>query len=557
MRNILLPTIILILAALACDLETTREPIPPGPPPTLPVVLTSSGATFASGDQTIIHTDNLKNSSGNWAAFGQAPSKAGLSTNQGTLQVEFNIAANTAATAIRGLIDLPAPANGVTLTLQAHDRTLNLLIGVNEADKSWYHTFLRLDPDSGARTYTIDFSWLRLNQDSEDENNHLDLEQVSELTIADLSGFIGPVGPGTLEIHNLSFWQGNAEPQTQCSSDQTAPDGFLVGVDANFIPDGEDSGENWYVGDTPVDPLALLAEQGAQALRLRIWVGDQGVSKLDYATDLALRAHENGMQVHPVLFLSPDWSDVNSQPAPEEWQDLTLEERAIAINKYANATVQRLLETGVRVPYYAVGNEIDFGISGIFAELEQRDRGTLQSTIWPQSADLIKAAIEGIRQADPGAQILLQVAISYDPAFALTFFQSMRDLGVEFDIAGLSFYPSAFGPLVVSGFCETIDRLGTELGLPVVIPEFGYPAQIPAGGPFASWYNDLPGYPLTQDGQARWIADFFASLRQHPNVIGAYYFSPAFHWGGDIWGAFALFDQDGRARQGIGALSPP
>jgi arabinogalactan endo-1,4-beta-galactosidase len=170
---------------------------------------------------------------------------------------------------------------------------------------------------------------------------------------------------------------------------------------------------------------------------------------------------------------------------------------------------------------------------------------------------LIKASIEGVHQADPNAQILLQLSISFDPAFALAFYQNMRLLGVEYDIAGLSFYPSAFGPLVVPGFCETIDRLGDEMGLPVVIPEFGYPAEIPAGGPFANWYNELPGYPLTQEGQARWIADFLASLQQHPNVIAAYYFSPAFHWGGDIWGAFALFDQDGRARLGVGALTSP
>lgn len=556
-RRIFLPTTALVLAALACSLEKTRDPIPPGPPPTMPAVLSTNIAVQSPGTQTLILQDDLSNSTGVWLVVGQLPSEAELSANSGSILAEFNIAASASAAVIRHLIDLPSPANGVTLTIQAHDRPLNLLIGVNEADKSWYHTFLRLDPDSGARTYTIDYSWLRLNQDSQDENDFLDIDQVSELIIVDISGFIGPLGLGKLEIHGLAFWQGNALAQTQCVSDHSAAGDFLVGVDANFIPDGEDKGENWFVGDTPVDPLALLAEQGAEVLRLRIWVGDEGVSKLDYATDLARRAHENGLQVHPVLFLSPDWADVGKQPVPPEWQDLSLEDRADAIRDYSFETVQRLLEAGIRVPYYAVGNEIDFGISGVYAELEQRDRHTLETSIWPQSAILIKASIEGVRQADPNAQILLQLSISFDPAFALAFYQNMRLLGVEYDIAGLSFYPSAFGPLVVPGFCETIDRLGNEMGLPVVIPEFGYPAEIPAGGPFVNWYNDLPGYPLTQEGQARWIADFLASLRQHPNVIAAFYFSPAFHWGGDIWGAFALFDQDGRARLGVGALTSP
>jgi arabinogalactan endo-1,4-beta-galactosidase len=446
----------------------------------------------------------------------------------------------------------------VTLTLSVEGRPFHLVVGVKEEDESWYYTFLPLDPVEGLRTVEIDFDWLRLDSNGEDENGVLDLDQVAELYIVDISGFIGPLGPGAVEVHSLAFWQGDADPPaTQCVAEGGLAGDFLVGVDANYIPEGENKGTMWYVGETRVDPLALFAGQGVDSLRLRVWVGEKGLYSLDDAVELAGRAHGLGMQVYPVLFLSDDWVDVNKQFAPSEWADLSLDRRAEAVRTYAEETVSALLETSIQVPYYAVGNEIDYGISGVFAGVEQRDLATLQTTIWPQAAKLIRAAVEGIQLADPQARILLHVAQAYRPDFALAFYTAMQELGVDFDIAGLSYYPTAFGPLVVPGVCKTIDRLSSELGLQVVIAEFAYPGEVPTGGMFESWYNDLPGYPLTHNGQAAWLAAFLSSMRAHPAVIGAYYFSPAFHWSGELWGPFALFDAEGSARPAIGAFTLP
>ena len=560
MKRILLAFGALFLSILACDLESTPTPAPTpvGPPPTLPPIQPTGEIISPSGYQTVILEDDLNIASGEWVIWAEEPSIAGLSNADGAIRVEFDVKPQTAAVLIRQLHDLPDNADGMTLTILAEGRPFHMVVGLKEEDGSGYQTSLWIDPVEGERTVEISFDWLRPSADSKDENNTLDYDQVVELDMIDISGYIGPVGAGALEVRSLVFWQGMTTSSiTQCSSDATPSVEFLVGVDANFIPQGEQNGVMWYVGDTQVDPLVLFAKQGVQSLRLRVWVGEDGPTKLDYATQLARRAHDNGMQVYPVLFLSEDWADVNKQPAPKDWKKLSLEERAGVIREYAEETVNHLLETGIEVPYYAIGNEIDFGISGVFAELDQRDLNTLETTIWPQEAALIQAAVEGVREADPEARIMLHIAHSFNRTFAIAFFSSMRDLSVEYDIAGLSFYPTAFGPLAVEGFCETLDRLGSELGLEIVIPEFAYPGEIPYGGMFGDWHNDLPGYPLTHEGQAQWLADFLASLRNHPNVIGAYYFSPAFHWSGELWGPFALFDEDGKARPAVGAFSLP
>src|ERR1035437_1502909 len=73
---------------------------------------------------------------------------------------------------------------------------------------------------------------------------------------------------------------------------------------------------------------------------------------------------------------------------------------------------------------------------------------------------------------------------------------------------------------------------------------------LPIAGQFAAWNHPAEGYPLSDAGQARWIADFVAVVRGDPNFAGAFYWSPEWYDGG-LWDAFALFDANGVARPGV------
>ncbi len=286
-------------------------------------------------------------------------------------------------------------------------------------------------------------------------------------------------------------------------------------------------------------------------------MGEKGESKLDYVTELAKRAAQIGLKPYLILFLSDDWADVNKQPAPAEWADLTLEGRAQAIHQYANETAEHFIQQGIQMDFYEIGNEIDYGIAGVFANTKHsRDPNNLRQSIWSDEAFLIKAAIEGVRNADPEAKILLHIATSWSPDFASAFFQAMTDFGVDYDYAGLSYYPSAFGPLTAIQFCVTLDRLSTEIGKPIIIAETAYPAEPPKGGLFHDWRRSIYGYPLTPEGQAWWLMDFLEAMRGRGDVLGVYIFSPDFWFSGELWGPFALFDSDGRARPGVASLNP-
>jgi arabinogalactan endo-1,4-beta-galactosidase len=309
------------------------------------------------------------------------------------------------------------------------------------------------------------------------------------------------------------------------------------------------------VGDDRVDPLELFAANGANAFRLRLFVGEKGESKLDFATEVAKRVTPIGLKPYLILFLSDDWADVNKQPAPAEWAGLTLEERAEAIRKYSNETVQHFIDQGITMDFYEIGNEIDYGIAGVFADTKHpRDLHTLRQTIWVDEAFLIKAAIEGVRMADPEAKILLHIATSWSPDFASAFFQAMTDLGVDYDYTGLSYYPSVFGSPSAIQFCVTLDRLSAEVGKPIIIAETAYPAEPPTGGLFNDWRRSVYGYPLTPEGQAWWLMDFLETMRGRKDVLGVYLFSPGFWFSGELWGPFALFGNDGMARPAVASL---
>ena len=512
----------------------------------LGVVSVYAGPPTQSG-QTILHQDDFAQGSDPWTPFTEGTSTLTLYTDGAALVGTFDTALQSAAGILRPLLDVDGTPQGVSLTLQAEGRPFALSLGVLEADNSWYNTSIFINPADGPRRIDIDFDWLRLGQDTEDENDQLDLDQVIFFTVVDASGFIGPMGAGSVRLSEVAFWQGTAPaPDITCSAQTATTNDFLVGVDASYIPQGEKVGATWLDGDTPIaDPVVYLADRGVEALRLRVWVGD---AALDEALALAQRAADAGIAVYPVLFLSEDWSDVTKQPAPAAWVALSIPERAEAIRAYTQATVGDLLATGIAPPYYEIGNEIDFGIAGVFAETGQRDLITLQNTIWPDQALLIQAAIEGVRAADPDAKIMLHIAQSWNPQFAAAFFGAMRQHNVQYDIAGLSFYAPAQGVLAFDGFCRTLDWLHAEFQTPAVIAEWAYsnsstrPTEL-----FSDWRNVVPGYPATSAGQADFVAHFLRDMRDHPAVIGAYYFSPTFYWASDVWQTFALFGPDGRA----------
>jgi arabinogalactan endo-1,4-beta-galactosidase len=544
-----------IFAVIACDASSKIQPTLAIPPTVAPVDSRSDVHLQDEDHRRILARDSFDTSFDGWTFFAEDPAVGDAWHESGTLVAEIALAPESFAVLFRDVSHLTEPVDGYSLTLSVQGRPFYLFLAASEADGSNYQLLLPVFPQDGLQEVHASLDWFILGEDSQDENEKLDPEQLSQIGILDASSFFGAPGDGTLRLEGVTYWTGSPEISFRCGGAGGRLEPFNVGIDAGYLPRGEEERSQWTVNGSPIGPLSLFAAQGVDALRLRIWVGEKGESHAEYALDLGRRALDKGLDVYPVLFLSPDWADVNKQPAPPEWEELPLPERADAIRRYTKDITSRTLEAGIDPLYYAIGNEIDYGISGVFAAFEERSVDNLRRDIWPREAELIKAGIDGVRAAHPRAKIMLHVALSFDPFFSEAFFTAMRDLGVPFDIIGLSYYPTAMGPLSAMRFCQTLERLKYTINLPVVVAEFAYPAELPSGGPFGGWRYQVPGYPLTTNGQAEWLADFLDDMRSREEVLGAYYFSPTFYWSGELWGPFALFDSEGEARPALGAFS--
>ena len=103
-------------------------------------------------------------------------------------------------------------------------------------------------------------------------------------------------------------------------------------------------------------------------------------------------------------------------------------------------------------------------------------------------------------------------------------------------------------------FGVTVSRLAQAIGRPIVVPETAYPGSSDFEGQFATWKHEVPGYPLTPEGQRHWLADFLKWCRRNPDIHAVYYWSPEWY-GEGMWKGFALFDPKGQARPAWAAFS--
>jgi len=339
---------------------------------------------------------------------------------------------------------------------------------------------------------------------------------------------------------------------------QTAP---MIGIDANYALDMAARERTWRDQGQPIDPYALLGRNGVEHARIRLWVGDEGMNRLNYATQTAQRATRAGLKPYVVIFLSEEWADFVKQPAPTAWRGLSLDEKARVVRDYSERVTRHFMAQGLAIDTYAIGNEIDFGICGEFEEQWPRRVSVeyMRSAIWPRAAQIIKASQAGVLAAQPQAKFVIHLTQWNKPEYGLAFRRTMIEAGVRVDIPGLSYFPSSAKEPAERelGFLQAqVATIQAALGKPVLICETGYPAVAQLGGQFADWNLAASGYPLNEEGQARWLADLTKLVRSDRRFSGLFYWSPEWYDGG-IWDAFAMYDAQGASRASVRSMAQP
>ncbi|MFX0188841.1 MAG: glycosyl hydrolase 53 family protein [Candidatus Hodarchaeota archaeon] len=343
----------------------------------------------------------------------------------------------------------------------------------------------------------------------------------------------------------------------------------IMGLDANYYAELLEYGNKWYHNGAQIDLFEFFGKRHSNSFRTRLWTNENGINSLGNATKMAKWAQGNGSIPYLVIFLSDTWADVNKAPLPERFKGLTFEELLDEITEYSENVTQHFINEGISMEYYEIGNEIDFGLCGTFANRSQDPTYNLtwlRENTWYNESRIIKACIEGVRRADPTAEFMLHIALS-DPAFALAFYTAMKDYGVDYDIIGLSYHPAWGGDLAENCFLETLRILSTS-ELPgsdhIVIPETSYGSNNTGTFVFPTWTKNITEFPQDPEGQKAWVKHQLEWMYQTPNVDGMYYFSPEYYnWietfvdsklkNVTIWETFAWFNRTGHSKVAVDA----
>lgn len=345
----------------------------------------------------------------------------------------------------------------------------------------------------------------------------------------------------------------------------------LNGVDTNYLPLMKTLGLKWKDRDGREigDLLGYFREKGVNSLRLRVWFGEEGPSRLPYALALAREAVDSGYLLHPVIFLSEGWADLYKQPAPKGWGSLSVQARLHLVRDFVTRVVDALGPLVDRCAYIQVGNEIDYGICGIFArdKRQRRNFSWLKKHVWSSEAEILKAAF-GVIKDSCSKPVSIHLGKWFDLDLAHAFLSTIEGYGVEYDVLSFSFYPTHTGASLSK--LELLKEVAAERGVRLAIAEYAYPSKRPKG---QFWFmsNPPPGYALTMEDQARWLRDFLLYCTK----LGFY---ATFYWSPELyltkssakrlritsppempldfgWGPMSLFRENGVAKPAVGSLA--
>lgn len=288
----------------------------------------------------------------------------------------------------------------------------------------------------------------------------------------------------------------------------------------------------------------------------------------------------------------PNFSEYPEITVPGTWETLTVDQMLPILRQYAQIVAQAIIDTGVNVNIWDIGNEIGFGTAGVAPqplvgslcdELENSSNwyrapdvidpviGTesvlslrlmsegdriiwLKAHIWPHEARLLAAVAEGILSVDSNAKFSTHIGYGLGATFAVEFYQAMSNGGFDVAEAGFSFYPSAAATPEgqLTKFKNVVTAVRAALNVPVFIAEYAYPAEPMTIGPYATWNNEVPGYPISEVGQSALLEDLMIWGKDN-GISGIRPWAPDVFVG--HWIPMALFDASGNARPSLSSIS--
>lgn len=282
-----------------------------------------------------------------------------------------------------------------------------------------------------------------------------------------------------------------------CSCDpdngqKTAPKkNWVKGADIGWCTEMESKGYKFYnAKGQERECTALMKELGFNAVRYRVWVNpEEGWNSVDDVLVKCLRAKALGMDIMIDFHYSDNWADPGKQYIPDAWKSYDLDALAEAVAKHTSDVLNKLKDNAIEVKWVQVGNEVT---NGMLWEL-----GRVQGTSASGFAKLFKAGADAVKSVYPEAKVVLHIDNAWKTETLTWFYDLMVANKVEYDVIGLSLYPSYWDDATgsyndwhekVNQVVSNIPMLGKRYDKEVLLTEWGMPQDDPAAAKSALKY---------------------------------------------------------------------
>ena len=263
------------------------------------------------------------------------------------------------------------------------------------------------------------------------------------------------------------------------------------------------------------DLFILMKSLGFNSVRLRAWVNpaDGWCNTADLVAK-ALRAQSAGMKIMIDFHYSDSWADPGKQPKPAAWVGLDFATLTTTLHDYTVSVMNVLKTNGISPEWVQVGNETNDGM------LWEDGRASKNMANF---AALIKAGYLAVKSVSSTTKVIVHISNGYDNSLFQWMFDGLKANGAQWDIIGMSLYPSVTNWLTLNIQClANINDMVTRYSTPCMIVEAGMDSSAPSTA--RSFLSDLI---------------IKTNAIANGNGLGVFYWEPeAYNWQGYGLGAF-------------------
>ena len=280
---------------------------------------------------------------------------------------------------------------------------------------------------------------------------------------------------------------------------------FIFGVDVSSVLALEAAGVKYYDYDgAEADLFAILAENGVNYIRVRVWVDPfdaegngygGGNCDINTAIEIGKRATAHGMKLLVDFHYSDFWADPGKQMVPKAWKVKRTTQKVTLLGEYTRDCLTLLKEAGVDVGMVQLGNETNNGMAG--------------EKNFTNVCKMMSVGAAAVREVYPEALVAVHFANPENADSYYGYAAKLHEAGVDYDVFATSYYPYWHGTLdnlktVLSTIAETYGKqvLVAETSYAWTVEDGDYSGNtIGEGGAYAK------PYPFTLQGQVNHLAD--------------------------------------------------